>query len=169
MQNVVSVFDDSVVLSPSPKVSTVDRCLSLYEFVKDGRYPLFTFWDHGYVSTKKAYREVDTGDGRMGKMVSVTGTRIPYPEWRKDKDKFSRMAQVDTLGVPSDDFTTRPAVFEWQGGPLKDPVWVDLFTGAVYAIPAPWQIAHSCGVSLVRIPMYDSPCLVTERAALDLM
>ena len=25
------------------------------------------------------------------------------------------------------------------------------------------------GVELARIPVYDSPCLVTERAALDLM
>jgi len=48
-------------------------------------------------------------------------------------------------------------------------VWVDLFTGAVYEIPAAQQIVHSCGVSLVRIPAYDSPCVVTERAALDMM
>ena len=60
-------------------------------------------------------------------------------------------------------------MFEWAGEPLKDPVWVDLFTGAVYEIPAKRQIVHSRGVSLVRIPAYDSPCLVTERAALDLM
>ena len=36
-------------------------------------------------------------------------------------------------------------------------------------IPAKRQIVHSAGVSLVRIPAYDSPCLVTERAALDMM
>ena len=52
---------------------------------------------------------------------------------------------------------------------LKFSSGVDLFTGAVYAIPRKQQIVHSCGVSLVRIPVYDSPCLVTERSALSLM
>ena len=169
VQNVAAVFDDSVVLVPSPKVTTIDRCLSLYEYVKDGKYRLFTFWDHGYVGTQKTFKEVNTSDGLTRKMATITGTRIPAPEWQTDKEKFTRLAHIDTLGVPSDDFTTRPAVFEWAGEPLKDPVWVDLFTGAVYEIPAKRQIVHSRGVSLVRIPAYDSPCLVTERAALDLM
>ena len=60
-------------------------------------------------------------------------------------------------------------MFEWNGAPMKEPVWVDLFTGAVYEIPAKRQISHSCGVTFVRIPVYDSPCVVTERAALDMM
>jgi len=169
VQNVAAVFDDSVVLVPSPKVTTNDRCLSLYEYVKDGKYRLFTFWDHGYVGTKKTFKEVSTSDGLTRRVPTITGTRIPSTEWQSDKEKFTRLAHVDTLGIPSDDFTTRPAVFEWAGEPLKDPVWVDLFTGAVYEIPAKRQIVHSRGVSLVRIPVYDSPCFVTERAALDLM
>ena len=59
------------------------------------------------------------------------------------------------------------AVFDWAGAPLRDHVWVDVFTGAVYEIPAKHQIVHSRGITFVRIPVYDSPCLVTERAALD--
>ena len=169
VQNVAAVFDESVELVPSPKVTTFDRCLSLYEYVKDGKYRLFAFWDHGYVGVQNTFREVSTSDGLTRKVATVTGTRVPTPEWQTDKDDFTRLAHIDTLGVPSDDFTTRPAVFEWAGEPLKEPVWVDLFTGAVYEIPAKQQIVHSRGVSLVRIPAYDSPCIVTERTALDLM
>ena len=79
------------------------------------------------------------------------------------------IAPIDTSADrnPSDDFTTRPNVFEWEVAPLKEPVWVDLFTGAVYEIPAKQQVVHSCGVSLVRIPVYDSPCVVAERCALE--
>ena len=36
-------------------------------------------------------------------------------------------------------------------------------------IPDSCQIVHSCGVTFVRIPVYDSPCVVTESTALDLM
>ena len=31
------------------------------------------------------------------------------------------------------------------------------------------EIRHSRGISFIRVPVYDSPCVLTERAALDLM
>ena len=72
-------------------------------------------------------------------------------------------------GRPGDSLTTREVVFEWSGKPFKEPVWVDLITGWVYDIPLENQIVHADGITFVRIPAYDSPCFVTERAALDLM
>ena len=33
-------------------------------------------------------------------------------------------------------------------------------------IPAKRQIVHSRGVSFVRIPVYDSPCILTDRRVL---
>ena len=44
-----------------------------------------------------------------------------------------------------------------------------LMTGWVYEIPAENQIVHADGITFVRIPAYDSPCFVAERAALDLL
>ena len=41
---------------------------------------------------------------------------------------------------------------------FKDPVWVDLGSGAVYAFPKDAK----------TVPMCDSPCLLAERAAIDL-
>ena len=64
---------------------------------------------------------------------------------------------------PGDSFETRPAVFNYKGAPLEDPVWVDLLTGRVYAFPKCDEIAHSSGVTFVNVPVYDSPCLLTER------
>ena len=169
VQNVVSVFDDSVVAVDKPRVSTVDRCLSLYEFVKDGRHRILAFWDHGLVGVKMAEREVEDGTGRVRVVSNYDSRQVMWITKEKNKDGFVELAGLDRRGVPSDDFTTRPAIFEWEGEPMKEPVWVDLFTGAVYEIPAKRQIVHKCGVSLVRIPAYDSPCLVAERVALDLM
>ena len=86
------------------------------------------------------------------------GTRVEYD------------AVIDVeSGRPSDSLTTREVILEWDGNILKDPVWVDLVTGWVYEIPAKNQIRHADGITLVRIPAYDSPCFVTERAALDLL
>ena len=168
MQNVASVFDDSVVLAKVRKASTVDRCVSLYEYVKDGKYPLFVFWDHGFVSVKKSKRMEDDGTGRKRLVVDYEQKKIPNLAYTTDKAGFQELNGFERRGVPSDDFTTRPGVIEWSGSPLKDPVWVDLFTGAVYEVPAAHQIAHSCGISFVRIPVYDSPCILTERAALSI-
>ena len=169
VQNVVAVFDDSLVRVAKPRVSTFDRCLSLYEYVKDGKYPLFVFWDHGMIGTKKTTKMIDDGTGTMRPSLFFDSAKIYTLGYETDKDGFLKTDLAAHNGVPSDDFTTRPNVFEWEGAPMKEPVWVDLFTGAVYEIPAKQQVVHSCGVSLVRIPVYDSPCLVTERAALDLM
>ena len=169
VQNVVSIFDDSVVLAREPKVASYDRCISLYEYVKDGRYMLFAFWDHGVIGTKKTPRLIDDGTGVKRSTVFFESARIYNMSYITDDDGYLKPNLAARNGIPSDDFTTHPTVFKWKGVPLKEPVWVDLFTGAVYEIPAKNQIVHSCGVSLVRIPVYDSPCVVTERAALDLM
>ena len=169
VQNVVAVFDDSLELVKSPRVSTVDRTLSLYEYVKDGRHPLFVFWDRGLVDVKKRKGKVDDGTGRMRPVSHVEDARTSPLSLQTGDDGYMQWIGVERRGIPSDSFITRPAVFEWEGAALKDPVWVDLFTGAVYELPSSRQIVHSCGITFVRIPVYDSPCVLTERAALDLM
>jgi hypothetical protein len=168
VQNVVSVFDDSVVLAKNKRASIVDRCVSLYEYVKNGKHPLFVFWDHGIVSVKRSTRMEDDGTGRKRRVVDVENARVNGLERKVDEEGYIQDSGYDRRGIPSDSFITRPGMIEWSGSPLKDPVWVDLFTGAVYEVPAEHQISHSCGISFVRIPIYDSPCILTERAALSI-
>ena len=69
--------------------------------------------------------------------------------------------------APGDSFETREIAFTWKGEAFRDPVWVDLMTGWVYELPADDQIVHSCGIDFAGIPTYDSPCLLTERTAID--
>ncbi len=64
---------------------------------------------------------------------------------------------------PGDSFATRPAAFSCTGGALAEPVWVDLLTGRVYEFPKKDMLAHSCGVTYLDVPVYDSPCVLTER------
>ena len=52
---------------------------------------------------------------------------------------------------------------------FEDPVWVDLLSGRVYAFPKQ-LIMRDGDVSVVSfLPSVDSPCLLAERSALDLV
>ena len=144
IQNMVSVFNSNLVRVPEKKVSVTDPAVALFEYRSRKDEPLFVFWDIGKLTCTR----------RKG------GSRIEY-DILLDKDIEN--------GKPGDSLTTREHIFEWRGRLLKDPVWVDLVTGWVYEIPVKNQIRHADGITFVRIPVYDSPCFVTEREALDLL
>ena len=136
VQNVVSVFDNSLTRVKDSTFGTKDMTLSTYEYRNaDGR-PVFVFWTHAdeVVKTDKAKGVLGEGEFTV---------------------KYLR---------PGDSFVTRPAMLKYAGAPLKDPVWVDLFTGRVYAFPKKDMLVHSNGVTFVNVPVYDSPCLLTERS-----
>ena len=91
----------------------------------------------------------------------------PWSEY--SQAKWTKVKPADlVLDHPSDSFTTRPMVFDYKGAPFEEPVWVDLLTGRVYAFPKEDMLVHSAGVTFVNVPVYDSPCVLTERAALNL-
>lgn len=149
VQNVVSVFDDRWTLvegsSYDKGFGTHDLTLATYEYVKDSGEPLFLFWVHGAEGAE--YTPADA------KAFHAAPIRVGGVFLRR----FSR---------PGDSFVTRPAVFRYTGARLKDPVWVDLLTGRVYAYPQAKQIVTKGGVRFLDVPVYDSPCLITERSAL---
>ena len=168
VQNVAAVFDDTLKLVKEPRISTIDKCVSLYEYEKTGGLPLFVFWDHGLTGQRRTLVDRDDGTGRMRKVAvfdKTAAAELHFGTMKSEGEDYAILFGMERGGVPSDDFTTRPGMFEWTGSPLKDPVWVDLFTGAVYEFPAKNQIVHSAGVSFVRVPLYDSPCVLTERSA----
>ncbi len=144
IQNMMSVFNSNLTRVPEKKVSVTDPAVALFEYRSRKDEPLFVFWEIGKLTCTK----------REG------GSRVEY-DILLDEDPEN--------GKPGDSLTTREHIFEWDGRLLKDPVWVDLVTGWVYEIPTENQIRHADGITFVRIPVYDSPCFVTERAALDLL
>ena len=98
----------------------------------------------------------------------------PYPRPIDKVDSIEKDTGKRTAGVavrPGDSFETAPQVFKVTDGrpPLKDPVWVDLFSGRVYDLP--WRDVSDSpdAVYYMHVPVYDSPCLLVERSALDLM
>lgn len=136
-------------LQPTPFCS-VDQSLSAYAFNSSNgmtKSRVFAFWSHGrdFVGPELA--------------GNAAGLHAPEPDNR-----------IMPYLRPGDSFETRPAVFEdfsSGGKPLRDPVWCDLLTGKVFAFPAENVIPCRACVRYLDVPVYDSPCLLAERAALD--
>ena len=140
VQNVFSVFDDTLTrVKGSLAVSTTDRTLQLYEYRKPDGAPVFVFWR--------------AADG----MHEFTAETIFDHTKAVDRRAGPRWAR------PSDSFETSPGVFTVRGAPLAEPVWVDLLTGRIYEIPARNALRYRAGTTYVDVPVYDSPCLLTER------
>ncbi len=108
-----------------------------------------------------SYRKT-TPDGRAHPLVAfwTQGHMAPKADWTRVK------VSDLVLDRPGDSFETRPTVFDFPGPALVDPVWVDLLTGRVYELPKDRMLVHSAGVTFVDVPVYDSPVVLTERAAL---
>ena len=146
IQNLASVFGGEE-WTPTA-LRSVDLSLSAYTFASNGAAPrrIFAFWTHG-----RAFVSPEVADGAPGIPAPAPDIRImPYER-------------------PGDSFETRPAVLEDMGGePLRDPVWIDLLTGRVHAFPRENVIPCRDRVRYLDVPVYDSPCLIAERAALDI-
>ena len=140
VQNVAGLFDANVGQRDASAVRMTDLTVSFHHFVKTGK------------------------DGRRHPLFAF---------WTHGhmaaKENWTQLAAGDlVLDRPGDSFETRPMVFDWKGAPLHDPVWVDLLTGRVYAFPVEDQLVHSAGVTFVNVPVYDSPCVLTERTAIEI-
>ena len=138
VQNVVSVFDSNVTRIAEPAITNVDISVAYYEYRNRSGLPIYTFWSCGRPERQNS--SVNPGERRY----------------------------VTVYLRPEDSFETRPTVFTVKGRPMKDPVWVDLLTGRIYAYPKGNMREADGETFYIDVPVYDSPCLLTERAALEL-
>lgn len=148
VQNVVSVFDDTLARVRGSGwdrgFGSVDRTIAAYEYRKNGGTAVFVFWTCAEPCAK-------------------------------DDPKVSFVPSPGHFGFryvrPGESFETRPAVFRYNGAApaLADPVWIDLLTGRVYAFPKKNVVAGTDSVRYLDVPVYDSPCLLCERSAVEVV
>jgi hypothetical protein len=69
---------------------------------------------------------------------------------------------------PVDAMTTTPVDLTLHGLKFTEPVYVDLFSGKVLAIPADRWSTEGDAVVFTHVPLYDSPILIADRAALPI-
>ena len=147
VQNLVSVFDDRWTRVRDSKFETTDPGIARYEYVRESGARMYVFW---------RFDDAHPQPVEKGDMI-------------RERDPL--FAHIGEPVRPGDGFVTVPQVFKVKDGrpPLEDPVWVDLFTGQVYDFPKTKVSASPDAVYYMSVPVYDSPCLLVERAALDLM
>ena len=144
VQNAVSVFDDRWTRVKDAAFSTPDVTISTWEYRKDSGEALYLFWSFADETGKVEVRD-EKGD-------VVPGAR-----------KTAAIAKR-----PGDSFETRPHTFKIAGATaLVDPVFVDLLTGGVYRFPKENVIVSQKYTRIIDVPVYDSPCFLTERSAIE--
>lgn len=69
---------------------------------------------------------------------------------------------------PEDSNAAVPSDLSLAGAKFTMPVLADLISGDVYQIPADRCLADGAGTTFRRLPLYDAPVLIAERAALSI-
>ena len=138
------------------------------------------------IAVKRAYGAVrnvvtvfDSSIARVPRRVSSPETSLQLWEfarrghplfvfWTSGEFSWSKDGWKMRYERPKDDFTIHPILIEHPGAPMADPVWVDLLTGKVWEFPKANALKRAGGTTYTNVPAYDSPCILTERAALDI-
>jgi len=101
--------------------------------------------------------------------VTVTGTerRISKFAFRDKKSGLDVIALWDGTEIPGNGSEILPVQVAVKGGHFKDPVWVDLITGVVYAIVPEQMKAEGGTVTFTNIPLYDGPAAILDRSLVN--
>lgn len=143
VQNTVSVFDSRLTRVKEPAFFTKDATIATYEYRRDSGEPLYLFWQYAD-STKRVPQRDDKGEVVPGARRNIEGVPVR----------------------PGDAFETRPHTFLISGSAkLSEPVFVDLLTGGVYDFPKENILISGQHTRIIEVPIYDSPCFLTEKKA----
>jgi hypothetical protein len=135
---------------------------------------------YGLVKTDKQYRllKVKMAYYAVQNVVAVfddTLQRVPdYPcqvqcakatacyAYRNKQSGQQSLVFWDKTAVPSDRNDTVAATFTIAKGSFTEPVWIDLITGGIHAIPAEKIVRDGESVIFKDIPVYDAPTLIAD-------
>ena len=87
--------------------------------------------------------------------------------FRQTKTGTPLVAFWDASDVPSNENVVREVRLQIpKKVGFKEPVWIDLVTGAIYAVPKSCRspARHAPDAETWTLPMYDAPAVLTERA-----
>jgi len=103
-----------------------------------------------------------------GRTTSTVGglKRGAVYDWQDVKTHTPVVVFWDASACPAQSDVLVDAELTVQASPFVAPVWCDVLTGGVYEIP-PDRIREAAGKTTYRVPAYDSPTFVTDRALLE--
>jgi hypothetical protein len=141
------------------------------------RYGLLkTAPDNSVLKVKTAYYTVqnvvsvfnDALERVPGYALAVTAgeTNLTWFAFRDKASGLDAVALWDGREIPSNDSAVSRVELTVKGGRFREPVWIDLVTGNVYAIPAERVAAEGDTVRIAGVPVYDGPGAVADRSLL---
>ena len=99
---------------------------------------------------------------------SASEGQIAVYAYRKKGGGGTVVTTWSKASPPADSNATSPVDLTIPGVPFAEPVYVDLLTGKVYAIPRERWSSVGSAVAFKQVPIYDSPVLIAEKAVLPL-
>ncbi|OGV63556.1 MAG: hypothetical protein A2283_05210, partial [Lentisphaerae bacterium RIFOXYA12_FULL_48_11] len=132
--------------------------------------------DNSIIKVKTAYYTVqnvvtifnDSLERVPGYDMTITGTdkELTRFAFRDKKSGLDVVTLWDGTEIPSNGSEINKVQLTIKGGHLKDPVWIDLITGNIYAIPAEQFSADGGTMTFKDIPVYDGPAAITDKSFL---
>ena len=100
------------------------------------------------------------------RLTTTPGEELAAAAWRHHSSGAVVAAIWQNGAAPRESNDTTPTAISLEGVKFTDPVLADLLTGNVFAIPREHWSSDGAVVEFKHLPIYDSPVLVAERAAL---
>jgi hypothetical protein len=93
--------------------------------------------------------------------------KIAHFAYRDKATGLSVITFWDKSGVPSDECILTKALLTVKNAHFKEPAWVDVITGDIYAIPAERMVAEGDSYVFKDIPVYDAPTVIIDKSLLS--
>ena len=136
---------------------------------------MFSFFDDGVKAVGPAKADFEVLEHRipqvdMPSKDAPTTKDVPY---EVSVARFEKAGTPVLLAwyshrIPSDALVFDTVKFSTPGVAFKDPVWMDMITGRVYEIDAKDVETKDGTTVFKRLPLWDSPVLLAERAQVEL-
>ena len=93
--------------------------------------------------------------------------KLSWYAFRDKKTGLDLLTFWNGTAVPKNTCEVIHAHFVVQNGKFKEPVWVDMITGNIYAIPESQISVDGNTYTFKDIPVYDGPALITDKSLLS--
>jgi hypothetical protein len=120
-----------------------------------------------YYAAQRVFAIFDDSLERMGELDCTTTTKEPLAVtgYRRKGSESPVIAVWFNGAPPTETNTSTPLDLTFRGLKFTEPVYVDLLTGRVHAIPAARWSTDGGAVTFSQMPIYDSPILLGEKGA----
>lgn len=89
-------------------------------------------------------------------------------DWLDPKGETTIAVFWDASAMPTDENIVKSVRISVSGKSLTNPVWCDLLTGNVYAVP-PERVKREGDVTVYEVPAYDSPTFIADRSVVEIV